>query len=392
MRRFLLFLMLFLPLGLMAQVDDMYFVPKKKKAKEVETKDNEFVTTQERIQAAQLPQRDEDEYNRRPSAADSEYYDDEYSEEEEYQEAAADEETADYYYSSRIVRFHSPRRVIVSSPWYWDVVYTSDIDNWVLYDDGIYWELYPVYTPWYHASWSWSWGWPYYSWGHYDCWGHWHTPHHWWHGGYHGHYHPHFGGHFAGGGHYRDGRVPPITNMRGGTSIARGTSIERTGGARRGEFTQGGIAQSGNRGAVSTSRSRGSSRTGTSVERTGSVRRGDASRRTEGTTVDATRGQNRTNYRGVGGEQRPKRTAVRGGGNNREKTYDRPSSTRTTTRSSKVERSSSSSERSKSSRSSFSSGSSRSSFGSGSSSRSGGSRGGGGGASRSGGGSRGGRR
>ncbi len=386
MRRFLLFLMLFLPLGLMAQVDDMYFVPKKKKAKEVETKDNEFVTTQERIQAAQLPQRDEDEYNRRPSAADSEYYDDEYSEEEEYQEAAADEETADYYYSSRIVRFHSPRRVIVSSPWYWDVVYTSDIDNWVLYDDGIYWELYPIYTPWYHASWSWSWGWPYYSWGHYDCWGHWHTPHHWWYGGYHGHYHPHFGGHFAGGGHYRDGRVPPITNMRGGTSIARGTSIERTGGARRGEFAQGGIAQSGNRGAVSTSRSRGSSRTGTSVERTGSVRRGDASRRTEGTTVDATRGQNRTNYRGVGGEQRPKRTAVRGGGNgNREKTYDRPSSTRTTTRSSKVERSSSSSERSKSSRSSFSSGSSRSSFGSGSSSRGSGSRGGGGG-------SRGGRR
>jgi len=180
--------------------------------------------------------------------------------------------------------------------------------------------------------------------------------------------------------------------MRGGTSIARGTSIERTGGARRGEFAQGGIAQSGNRGAVSTSRSRGSSRTGTSVERTGSVRRGDASRRTEGTTVDATRGQNRTNYRGVGGEQRPKRTAVRGGSNgNREKTYDRPSSTRTTTRSSKVERSSSS-ERSKSSRSSFSSGSSRSSFGSGSSSRGGGSRGGGGGSRGGGGGSRGGRR
>ncbi len=377
MRQFLLFLMLFLPLGLMAQVDDMYFVPKKKKAKEVETKDNEFVTTQERIQAVQLPERDEDEYNRRPAVADSEYNDDEYSDEEEYQEA--DEETADYYYSSRIVRFHSPRRVIVSSPWYWDVVYTSDIDNWVLYDDGIYWELYPVYTPWYHASWSWSWGWPYHPWGHYDCWGHWHTPHYWWHGGHHGHYHPHFGGHFAGGGHYRDGRIPPITNMRGGTSIARGTTIERGSGARRGEFSEGGIAQSGNRGTISNSRNRGNNRTGTSVERTTTVRRGDASKRTNVGSSDATRGQNRTNYRGVSGEQRPKRTAVREGNSKREKTYDRPSSTRTTTRSSKVERSSSSNNRSSSSRSSFSSGSSRSSFGSGGGSRSGGggSRGGG---------------
>lgn len=378
MRQFLIFLMLLLPLGLTAQVDDMYFVPKKKKTQEVETRDNTnvLITTQERIGTTRLTERDEDEYNRRPSAAatESEYYDEEgveYSE-DDYQESGDDVE---YFYSSRIVRFHSPHRVIVSSPWYWDVVYTSDIDNWVLYDDGIYWEFYPVYTPWYHASWSWNWGWPCHSWAYYSGWGHWHTPHYWWHSGHYGHYHPHFGGHFAGSGHYRDGRIPPITNMRGGTGIAHGTNIERGSVARRGEFLQGDVAQSGNRGAVSRSTGRGGNRSGTSVERSTSVRRGEAAR----SSVNGSKQQDRTGSR----------TAVRGN-SGREKTYDRPSSTRTTSRSSKVERSSSS-ERSSGSRSSFSSGSSRSSGSSVSRSSGGGSRSSGGGAAR-GGGSRGGGR
>ena len=55
-----LVMMLVVAIGAQAQVDDMYFVPKKKKAKTVEEDTSySFETTQERVT---LPERDTDEY------------------------------------------------------------------------------------------------------------------------------------------------------------------------------------------------------------------------------------------------------------------------------------------------------------------------------------------
>ena len=193
-------MMLVLPLGIMAQVDDLYYVPKKKQAKKevVVTTSNNVVkvapatvaTPQNGTNVVRVAKKsnivngiDEDEYNRRSTQptytpeqeyAEEEVY--EYSDEQTYSDEPAD----DYTYSSRIVRFHSPRRaVMLSSPLYWDVVYNSGLNNWTIYDDGIYWDVYTdygyttYYSPWYYSpSWSLRWGcgwglsfgWGYSSW------------------------------------------------------------------------------------------------------------------------------------------------------------------------------------------------------------------------------------
>ena len=148
---FILFLLLFIPFGMNAQMNDIYYVPKKK-AKDA-PKNNDasqmsLQTTQERFTSSRngrhgiCAERDEDEYNRRymysGGTADIE---------EESDDVIYDEQDGvDYVYSSRIVRFHSPRMVVTSRPWYWDVVYTSGADNWIVSDDGVYWDVYPSYV------------------------------------------------------------------------------------------------------------------------------------------------------------------------------------------------------------------------------------------------------
>ena len=189
--------LLLLPAGMTAQVDDLYFVPKKKTKKEIVITSNGNTVIKNANQNISTENKNvksgsniinginEDEYNRRPTSASSNYK--EYAEEQatEYAEESV-EEVADYTYSSRIVRFHSPRRaVVLSSPLYWDVVYNSGLSNWTIYDDGIYWDVYPDYgyttiyysSPWY-SSWNWyfgagwglSFGWGYSPW----YWG-WHS-------------------------------------------------------------------------------------------------------------------------------------------------------------------------------------------------------------------------
>lgn len=389
MKQILTLVVLFaISIGVQAQVDDMYFVPKKKKVQQAEESSYGFETTQQRIT---LPaERDADEYNRRPGAGETSYYDenDEY-ESEEYGEEIDDTE---YLYSSRIVRFHNPHRVIVSSPWYWDVVYTCGTDNWVIYDDGIYWEVYPTYTPWYYPTWSWNYGWgchsPYL--GVYGYWNHWYSPHYWWHNHHYGHFHHHWGGyydnHFAAGGRFRDGRIPPITDLRTGNTIARGTNIERNNSVRRGELS-GSLAQSGNRGSLG-AQSRGNNRNGTTVERGTVSRRGETAGRTNNRGVIESDRQKRTTNRGISSERqnRTNRSTVNGANerktnnrgtvrqsNDKERNYDRPSSTRNTSRSTSVDRSSSGSSRSYSSGGGFN----RSSGGGVSRGGGGGSRGGG---------------
>ncbi len=241
-------MMLVFPAGIIAQVDDLYYVPTKKKVKKevkATTSSNTIKidpatnATQNGTNVVRIGQKsnivngiDEDAYNRR-STTSTYSTEQEYAEEEVYEEEYIDEPAsdADYTYSSRIVRFHSPRRaVVLSSPLYWDVVYNCGLDNWTIYDDGIYWDVYPDYSyssiyvsPWYSPSWSWytgcGWGFSF-GWGH-SSW-YWnigyHHPH-WYYpyypiGGIHHHHGHHIGGwrHSFNGGY----REAVYSNRNGG--------------------------------------------------------------------------------------------------------------------------------------------------------------------------------
>lgn len=178
-----------LPLGLMAQDDDMYFVPTKENiAKEAKTygmpKDVYYSGSQRNV----------DEYNRRAwssvapidsvgndiidfSAVRGVYPDSAYSEVTEN----------DYQYTKRMSRFegYSPSEV------YWEG-----------YRDGRWMSpwYYSSYYPWYDSYWYWNDPW-YYS-GYYG----WYSP--WYYGGYYRPWH-YYGGwygpryHYGGGVHYR---------------------------------------------------------------------------------------------------------------------------------------------------------------------------------------------
>lgn len=362
MKQFVMFLLLLLPLGMNAQVNDIYYVPKKKvknAPKNNEGTQQSLQTTQERFTSSTgggtgiVSERDEDEYNRRYTySADAE------SDEPGYDEAAVYDEQNDveYLYSSRIVRFHSPRMVVTSSPWYWDVVYTSGADNWIVCDDGVYWDVYPsyVYSSWYRPTWSF--GWSYGGWN--FCYNDWwwndwafHPHHHmggWWHGHYHHHHHNHFAPHPGhGGGHHFGHAGNPGRAFRNGTRVA----------------------------------SRGSGNSGTMVQRDDNkrgqgtaVRRGDNNRRTGGNA--AVNGNSGNGVRRGDAGQNKRGSSLSGSSDKdrRGNSYDRPSSTRKSSSRSEGVRNSGSSERRGSSVSGGSS--SRGGFGSGSRVGGGGSRGG----------------
>ena len=179
MRKLLTIVWLLAPLTLLAQINDIYFVPTKKSAKEeVQNVATTIIEQQIVEENSSMSLRDEDEYNRRYSssytvAPEQESDDYEYADEEQVvtrSYSISDDE--DYKYASRLVRFHSPGRVLLSSPWYWDVVYNSGYSNWTIYDDGTYWDIYT--DDWfYRPSWSWSYYSPYYYAGCYNPWGYW---------------------------------------------------------------------------------------------------------------------------------------------------------------------------------------------------------------------------
>lgn len=102
---------------------------------------------------------------------------------------------SDYEYAMRIIRFRNPRYAIpVSSPLYWDVVYGGALWpswDWNIYDDGMYAYVFPTSSNWYY--WDYMMGYPF-GW---NRWNHW--DHHW---GF--HYSHHWGPHW-GMGPYWDG-------------------------------------------------------------------------------------------------------------------------------------------------------------------------------------------
>ncbi len=178
MKRLFLLLLMAFPFVASAQHDDIYFVPKKGTKAVVVKYVDEY-----------------DEYDE---------YDDEWYDEDEnvcYTNDLYDLYDEDYRYSRRIVRFRNPHSN-VSSPLYWDLMYGCGVNDWMVYDDGYYLNIYPTYTnPLYYCSgtsynyWRWNtWHYPY-NYLNYGHWGyHHHYPSYHWHGYYphhmHGGYHP----------------------------------------------------------------------------------------------------------------------------------------------------------------------------------------------------------
>lgn len=230
MKKIVLFsLMMALPLMVLAQNDDLYFIPKKKADKKekvttpakVVVEKNQAPTTvyAEPVSSAVVVKdvngkvRDVDEYNRRYTSKNSEFS---YSNDTLYiQEKPSYEQgewingfegsQADYDYAMRLIRFRSPRFAIsVSSPFYWDVISLGYSWDWNVYDDGMFAYAFPTFGS--HLWWDWrfnySWRYGYYSnwywtpgWHYGGYWGHgWHAPHY-----HHSHWH-HFPPHYADGG------------------------------------------------------------------------------------------------------------------------------------------------------------------------------------------------
>ena len=335
-----------LPLGAMAQVDDLYFVPTKKKEKKENkvTVSNKQViksdanTTQNGTNVVRLKksttgnlvkEMDEDAYNRRPGTRVK--YTEEY--EEEYDTILIKgDESGEYTYSTRLVRFHSPRHsAILSSPLYWNVVYESGVDNWTIYDDGTYWDIYPsysysttYYTPsyadygwqmgynwytgydWYvnHVWYSNFYGWHHTPWGwHYNSW-HWSINPWFWRHPYEWYsfawgYHPNHGlsAHGHGGHHSHTGgyRNAGYTGRNGNSGHRGGNYAPRTSGPSR--------ADAGVRAGATPNRDRN---TPTQI----SNRRGNSSERVYNRPSSTRNNTSRTNVSGERGGNDANRTIV----------------------------------------------------------------------------------
>ena len=202
-----------------AQHDDMYFVPKKKKAKTEAVAKEAAESTAAKSESANVVagnqdnktisatstytkalEMDEDTYNRRTSYvteqgdAVSEFAmaDEGFvlitedgdtmwmntdtlkltrvSNEDEGWVNGFEGSDSDYEYAMRIVRFRNPRYAIpVSSPLYWDVVHGGALWpswDWNIYDDGMYAYVFPTSSNWLYWDYmtSYPFGWS--PWGH----------------------------------------------------------------------------------------------------------------------------------------------------------------------------------------------------------------------------------
>lgn len=307
-------LLMALPMGMMAQEDDAYFVPskaKKKAEQEQYKRDLEERAEQQRLEYERLQQmvnaigegdfyveeyegegvpdyhigklRNEDEYNRRGiknyatviNGSDTLYYDEEMDLEPETRAQVnqggydyADE--TDYGYVNRLVRFHGG----LSSRYYWDYNYNWAYDPWYRWGwsyDPWYWDFYG--PSWAYYPYSYGWGYGHYGWYGYGYYG-WHTG--WYDPWYHGYY---YGPGYWHGGNYATNYHRPSSSRRGG-SLA-GLSASR--GTRNGS-----LADSGS------TRGLGSTRTGSSASRGTGYRTTTATQRNDGRL---TTGRTTTNSR-----------------------------------------------------------------------------------------------
>lgn len=159
-----LLLLLFLPFVSFAQVNDMFYVPKKDKKQKDTVKVVYVVDDDEWGIADNGNDRDVDEYNRRGKSVVS-YSDTVETEvyvEDVYDEAVYNEVVYvnNYNYSTRIVRFHNPVRFLWSYPYSWDwCYYPSDYyyDNfWDTHYDYM-WHTSPPPPSYRHHHYTGSW-------------------------------------------------------------------------------------------------------------------------------------------------------------------------------------------------------------------------------------------
>lgn len=176
MKGFMLLLMFFAPFVSPAQIDDIYFVPKKEKnpATAKSCEESFFVDAEEYCEegVSETDFMTEDasgsiyadtvmdignsivgldgvSYTNDPKL----FYDNNFS------------------YSSRIVRFRAPGRLFGDNL-YWDLVYGCGINDWLVYDNGYTLDIYPtVNNPWFYWSKS-----NRYALGFYNPWNLWRNP------------------------------------------------------------------------------------------------------------------------------------------------------------------------------------------------------------------------
>lgn len=176
MKKIAFIALLALPITLIAQVNDMFYVPKKEiKQKNVER----VLSANEETEwdyENNTNTRDVDEYNRRGTATINAENVEMLLQENNVYEYDDEMEESDYNYSTRIVRFHNPKTVIVSSPLYWDV-----------YPSAYYYDYYDYYWDW---DWNWNLGWGFNNWQ-FSLGCHWPTYSHHWYGGHSHHHHHH---------------------------------------------------------------------------------------------------------------------------------------------------------------------------------------------------------
>lgn len=179
-----LFLISMFAIGLLSGYaqDDVYFVPKKG-SKVVE--DQEELSSSYRQLPAQSSEqdgwysnrrvnRDVDAYNRRKANTND-------SSSLKQQRRYEDEEDNGYY-TERLIRFHAPGGVIVTSPYYWD--YCDYYVDPFYYYDPWYWR-----TNWY--IWGRPWGWSsWYTWSPWPSWYGYYGPWYGYYNSWYGYYNP----------------------------------------------------------------------------------------------------------------------------------------------------------------------------------------------------------
>lgn len=214
-----------MPFTMQAQ-DDVYFVPKKKTASEVESAySNAYTHRRERAASYHSgSSRSVDEYNRRGGS----YYEVLPGDSSDIinfdgQEGVYPDSLDEYRYTKRMARFDE----YTPTDAYWEGYSEGQRDSWSLWHSPWYYSnYYPwydswYYDPWYYSRWGWSW-----HWGYYDPW-------------YYGWYYPHYYSiwyspyYYGGGGGYARHRSYPGTQHHGrisgsgahGVTTSRGTSF-----------------------------------------------------------------------------------------------------------------------------------------------------------------------
>ena len=347
MKKFVLvsLMMTCLPFLAMAQTnDDLYFIPKKK----TESKVTSAVPAKVVVETDKTPTtvyaspgstvvvkdvagnvRDVDEYNRRYTSRDNTFSmenDTLYIEEKPYNERGEwvngfEGSQTDYEYAMRIVRFRNPRYAIpVSSPLYWEVVYSLPSWEWNVFDDGLYAYAFPTYSNplWWDWRFSYSWGWHspwYYSSWYGGYWGGWPYHHHHHHHVYAPVHHPHYAwggvGGYWGGGHGRFG------------------SSARNPGIHAGRYANHSVGAGANRRAVASGNNRSGNEVRSSSGRVVTSRDGSSSVRPQRSAV---RGRDNGTVNGNGKENNDGRSnnAYTRPSQGKSSSYNRQSSTRST--------------------------------------------------------------